>query len=112
MINNTKALNYALEGENKKHRETILKLEEKLQKMNKTNDIVNTGCQTDDNDLLLCEECECPAETLYELGEHDGEYHPVLRIPCNFCPDIFTSKEELEEHVKEVHNHFEDENLK
>ena len=111
-ITTLKSLNEALEDENKKHRETIFKLEEKLQKNNKTIDIVNTGCQTDDNDLLLCEECEYPAETLYELGEHVGESHSGLRIPCNFCPDIYISKEELEEHVKEVHNHFEIENLK
>ena len=84
-----KALNDALEDENKKYRETITKLEEKSQKVV---DIVNSGCQTDDSDLLLCEECEFPAETLYELGEHVGESHSGLRIPCNFCPDIYTSK--------------------
>ena len=46
-ITTLKALNDALEDENKKHRETILKLEEKFQKNNKSIDIVNTGCQTD-----------------------------------------------------------------
>ena len=107
-----KALNDALEDENKKNRETISKLEEKISlKIHKSIDIVNAGCQTLDSDLLLCEECEYPAETLYELGEHVGESHSGLRIPCNFCPDIYTSKEELEDHVTEVHNHFEDEHL-
>ena len=37
-IASLKALNDALEDENKKHRETILKLEEKLQKNNKSID--------------------------------------------------------------------------
>ena len=106
-----KALNDALEDENKKNRETISKLEEKISmQIHKSIDTVNTGCQTEDSDLLLCEECEFPAETLYELGEHVGESHSGLRIPCYFCPDIYTSKEELEDHVTEVHNDFEEAN--
>ena len=109
-----KALNDALEDENKKYRETITKLEEKIssEKSHKYVDIVNSGCQTDDSDILLCEECEFPADTLYELGEHVGESHSGFRIPCNFCPDIYTSKEELEDHVTEVHNLFQSEHSK
>ena len=109
-----KALNDALEDENKKYRETITKLEEKIssEKSHKYVDIVNSGCQTDDSDILLCEECEFPADTLYELGEHVGESHSGFRIPCNFCPDIYTSKEELEDHVIEVHNLFQSEHSK
>ena len=113
-IASLKALNDALEDENKKYRETITKLEEKIssEKSHKYVDIVNSGCQTDDSDILLCEECEFPADTLYELGEHVGESHSGFRIPCNFCPDIYTSKEELEDHVTEVHNHFQGEHSK
>ena len=69
-ITSLKALNDALEDELKKNLETISKLEEKISMHKKSVDIVNAGCQTDDGDLLLCEECEYPAETLYELGEH------------------------------------------
>ena len=78
----------------------------------KSVDIVNAGCQTDDGDLLLCKECEYPAETLYELGEHVGEYHTGLRIPCSSCPDIYTSKKELEKHESEEHNQYKEETLK
>ena len=54
---------------------------------------------------MFCEEFEFPAETLFELGEHTGEFHSGLRIPCNFCDDIYTTKKELEEHEMEVHKH-------
>ena len=102
-----KALNDALEDENKKNRETISKLEEQISvQIHKSIDIVNTGCQTEDSDLLLCEECEFPAETLYELGEHVGESHTGFRISCNLCADIYITKEELEKHEEEVHNLF------
>ena len=39
-----------------------------------------------------------------ELGEHVGEFHTGLRIPCKFCADIYTLKKGLEEHETEVHN--------
>ena len=109
-----KALNDTLEEENKKNVKTILELEEKmsLHKKHKPAEFVNAGCQTLDTDVLLCEECEFPADTLYELGEHVGESHSGLRIPCSFCPDIYTSKEELEEHETEVHNHIEQKDAK
>ena len=111
-ITSLKALNDALEDELKKNLETISKLEEKISMHKKSVDIVNAGCQTDDGDLLLCEECEYPAETLYELGEHVGEYHTGLRIPCSSCPDIYTSKKELEKHESEEHNQYNEEALK
>ena len=47
----------------------------------KSIEAVQAGTQTEDEDLLFCEECEFPAETLYELGEHTGEFHTGLRIP-------------------------------
>ena len=98
-----KLLNEALEKENRDHIETISKLKKELQKENPAV-TVHAGCQTQDEDLLLCEECEFPAETLYELGEHVGEFHSGLRIPCDFCADIYLTKEELKHHVEEVHS--------
>ena len=91
----------ALKKKEKKYEDVIkdLKLKEDKSKQN-TKD---AGCQTNDSDLIFCEECEFPAETLYELGEHVGEFHSGLRIPCNFCDDIYPTKKGLEEHEVEVH---------
>ena len=97
-----KLLNEALEKENRDNMETISILKEKLKKQNPV-DTNNTGSQTDDADLLFCEECEYPAETLFELGEHTGEFHTGLRIPCEFCDDIYLTKEEVKHHENEVH---------
>ena len=91
-----------LKKKEKKYLEDIKNLTQKIEKDKQPK--VNAGCQTDDADLLFCEECEFPAETLFELGEHVGEFHTGLRIPCNFCDDIYTSKKDLEKHEIEVHN--------
>ena len=101
-----KDLNNDLEEENRKNMVIIGELKEKLFLLQKEEqkDLAHGASQTDDADLLLCEECEFPAETLFELGEHMGEFHTGLRIPCNFCPDIYVTREELEKHEKEVHN--------
>ena len=97
-----KTLNEVLEKENKDSMEMISKLKEKLQKQNHVN-TVHVGSQTDDADLLFCEECEYPAETLYELGEHVGEFHSGHRIPCDFCDNIYLTKKELKDHEIKEH---------
>ena len=97
-----KSLNEVLEKENK---DTISKLKEQLQKQ-KPVDTVHAGSQTDDADLLFCEECEYPAETLYELGEHVGEFHSGHRIPCDFCDNVYLTKKELKDHEVEEHATF------
>ena len=59
-----KSLNEALEEENKKSREIIADLHGKLSLLQKGKplDLVHESCQTEDSDLLFCEECEYPAE--------------------------------------------------
>ena len=79
----------ALEKENIDNIQTISKLKIELKKW-KPEVTMHAECQTEDADILFCEECEFPAETLYELGEHVGEFHIGLRIPCSSCPDIYT----------------------
>ena len=103
-----KSLNDSLEDENRKNMVTIEDLKEKLCLLQKkeTVNLVHGASQTEDSDLLLCDECEFPAETLYELGEHVGDFHTGLRIPCNFCAYIYVTKKELEKHEEEVHNLF------
>ena len=104
-LKSLKNLNEALEENNKKNMEKILFLEKKVSSLQNERSVqmVESGCQTADEDLLFCEECEFPAETLYELGEHTGEFHTGLRIPCDFCSDIYTTKENLTVHEMDVH---------
>ena len=101
-----KQINEALEEENKRNNEIIEVLKKKVASLQKqkASECTDNGSQTDDNDILLCEECDFPADTLYELGEHVGESHTGLRIPCDFCSDIYTTKESLEKHEEEIHN--------
>ena len=100
-----KQINEALEEENKINTDKIKLLQEKVLalKNSKTIEVEQAGTQTEDEDLLFCEECEFPAETLYELGEHTGEFHTGLRIPCDFCSNIYVDKETLVEHELNEH---------
>ena len=100
-----KRINEALEEENKINNDKIKSLQEEvLALLNpKSIEAVQTGTQADDEDLLFCEECEFPAETLYKLGEHTGEFHTGLRIPCDFCSNIYVDKETLMKHVINEH---------
>ena len=107
-----KSLNEALNDENKNNMKKISLLEEKLSSCQDRASKVqrSQGSQTDDADLLFCEECEFPAETLYELGEHVGEFHTGLRIPCDFCSDIYVTHEEktmheIKEHKSKLSNY-------
>ena len=60
----------------KKNNKTNSLQEEVLALQNsKSIEAVQAGTQTEDEILLFCEECEFPAKTLYEQGEHTGELH-------------------------------------
>ena len=95
----------ALEEENKINNDKIKSLQEEvLALLNpKSIEAVQKGTQTDDEDLLFCEECEFPAETLYKLGEHTGEFYTGLKIPWDFCSNIYVDKETLMKH--EINEH-------
>ena len=60
-----KSLNDALENKNRKNMVIIEDLKEKLYILHKkeTVNLVHGASQTGDSDLLLCDECEFPAET-------------------------------------------------
>ena len=66
---------------------------------------LTTGAQTDDTDILFCEECEYPAEDLYELGEPMAKIHSVGRngICCNFCDETFETIDSVMKHTKKTH---------
>ena len=98
----------ALDNTNKLLEERVKSLE----KMNpesqtkKAQTFVHTGSQTEEEDILFCQECEYPADDLYSLGEHVGEFHTeklVEDIVCNICGDKFPSEEILKEHLSKNH---------
>ena len=54
---------------------------------------------------MFCEECEYPAEDLYELGEPMGEIHSGGRngICCNFSDETFENIDSVMKHQKKTH---------
>ena len=65
---------------------------------NETLSLVQTGTQTKDEDVLFCQDCEYPADDLYSLGKHVGEYHTETHADdfgCTFCGDNFLLKKFL-----------------
>ena len=102
----------ALENKDKKNKDIIALLEEKVKSLEKNNPgsktqtFVQTGSQTEDDDILFCQVCEYPADDLYSLGEHVGEYHaekPMEDIGCDSCGESFPSQNILNEHESKNH---------
>ena len=105
----------ALEVRNKKKDNIIALLEERVKSLEEKNPesktckaqtFSHTGSQTEDEDILFCQVCEYPADDLYSLGEHVGEFHSekeVEDIGCDFCSDSFPSQEILTEHESKKH---------
>ena len=65
--------------------------------------------QTDEPDIMRCNECEYPAEDLYDFGEHMYDCHALSgsneeSISCNYCDDKFQAKAEIMKHKKGKHN--------
>ena len=53
-----------------------------------------------------CNECEYPANDMYELGEHIYEFHTIKthgKFVCTFCDEKFGSKDDMMLHRKLVH---------
>ena len=101
-----------LENKDKKNKDIIALLEEKVKSLEKNNPgsktqtFVQTGSQTEDDDILFCQVCEYPADDLYSLGEHVGEYHaekPMEDIGCDSCGESFPSQNILNEHESKNH---------
>ena len=83
-------------------------LEEKIDKLDNQNNHPNV-VQTNTGDILmLCHECEYPAEDIYDLGEHMYEVHADREEEneekaCNLCGSTFPAIENLKEHEKKEH---------
>ena len=55
------------------------------------------SAQTDDIDDQ-CNECEYPANDIWELGEHIYEFHTIKtfgKFVCHFCDERFGGKSDL-----------------
>ena len=64
------------------------------------------GVQTDTTDIMFCHECEYPAETIYDLGEHMYEFHSEgyeSKMDCHYCEESFATKDSVMKHQKKSH---------
>ena len=82
-FDNLKKENEVLITENKKNIEMICMLEETVKLLEKKLNYVETAhnnveTQTDEQDHMRCNECEYPAEDIYDLGEHLYKFHTSL----------------------------------
>ena len=98
----------ALKIEYEKQLETVHLLEIKVKDLEKerTNYQPNV-VKTDKGDILmLCCECEYPAEDIFDLGEHMYEAHSQneeSELSCELCGDTFSTEESLKEHKMKIH---------
>jgi hypothetical protein len=85
---------------NKKNINTIALLEERVNLLEKTLPEPKT-------DILFCQVCEYPADDLYSLGEHVGEFHSekmVEDMDCISCNVSLPSQDILPKHKANNHN--------
>ena len=83
-------------------------LEEKVKKLEEDkNNYQPNVVKTDTGGILmLCSECEYPAEDIFDLGEHMFEFHSEKEEEewsCSFCGESFISQERLQKHEVKMH---------
>ena len=99
---------------NDKQNKTNKHLEEKLIKLeneSRSNSSQPNVVKADSGDILmLCNECEYPAEDIFDLGEHMFKIHSSryegegeVSFACEICNDRFLSNIELKEHGEKHH---------
>ena len=95
-----------LKKEYEKQLETVHLLEIKIKDLEKANNQPNV-VKTDKGDILmLCCECEYPAEDIFDLGEHMYEAHSQNEedeITCEFCGGSFSTEDSLKDHELKMH---------
>ena len=103
-VENLKKENEVLMNENKKNIEKICMLEETIKQMEKKLNSVEIEQNSVAN--MRCNECEYPAEDIYDLGEHMYMCYGSNEesISCNYCDDKFKAKAEIMKHKKGKHN--------
>ena len=97
-----------LKKKEKKSVEAIKNLEQKIEKQQSSKvsiqkDKQTAGTQTQYTDIMLCTECEFPADDLYDLGEHMGEYHTERNV-CEYCSQSFDNQSSMAEHIMKKHS--------
>jgi hypothetical protein len=103
-----------LKAENDKQNEKNQCLEEQIVKLvneMKSNTSQPNVVKTDTGDIIMfCNECEYPAEDIYDLGEHMYEIHSSRYegegedcFVCEICNDRFISSLELTAHAQKHH---------
>ena len=82
-------------------------LEEKIEVLEKQSNHPNVVTTNTGDILMLCHECEYPAEDIYDLGEHMYEVHSEKEdencIICNLCDLTFPTIKCLKEHETKKH---------
>ena len=100
--------NTILLQEKKNHIEAILLLEETVIILEKKTSKVEQRTSSAQTEIIWCEECEFPAETINDLVFHMYEFHTLeeeaIQIKCNFCSDKFSDTSGLMRHKKLVHS--------
>ena len=81
--------NMILLQEKENHIESILLLEETIKILdNKASSVEKTSISVQ-TEIIRCEECEFPAESINDLVYHMYEFHPLEvnenTIECNYC---------------------------
>ena len=87
--------------------ETINLMEKKENAAKLEQKSIGVQIELPDPEIMRCNECEYPAEDIYDLGEHMFEFHAEEscneKIQCNYCGDNFKTKGALMMHRKDVH---------
>lgn len=99
-----------LADENQRNIEKIQTLEDTISRVNNKDNssksnLKSVSVQTVlfEEDIMRCNECEFPAEDIYDLGEHMYEFHGDGAIDCYYCDDSFKTKREMMNHRKTIH---------
>ena len=99
-----------IRDENTKHVEKIKHLESKVKSLEEVKEMFDSQPKiartTTGGLLLFCNECEFPADDLYDLGQHMYEYHTEgneNKIVCHYCDETFETKDEVMKHRKKAH---------
>ena len=99
--------NLALLQDKKNNVEAIVLLEETVNLLEKKASKAEQRSSSAQTEIIRCEECEFPADSINDLVFHMYEFHPLEeeanKIKCNFCSDMFSNNSELMRHKKLVH---------
>ena len=102
---------YLVMNENTKHVDKIKQLESKVKTLESEMEMYESQpkmARTTTGELILfCNECEFPADDIYDLGQHMYEYHSEDegndKVACHYCDETFDTKDNVMKHRKKAH---------